>query len=177
MNTKNRLGAWVLSGAMAVGLAAPFALAQTATDKAVQEGQQKQGGGRHRWGRHGRGKGRHAFGGVALTDGQKTQMKQLRESFQQRTESLRTELRNKTKELHQANQGGAFNESLVAQKLAETAPLRAKLMGERLKLRQEMMAVLTPEQKTQLEQRREQFKQKMQQRREHKTEQQSSVVR
>jgi Spy/CpxP family protein refolding chaperone len=38
------------------------------------------------------------------------------------------------------------------------APLRAKLMSEHFKLRQEALAVLTPEQKAQLEQLREQFK-------------------
>lgn len=175
MNQKNRLGAWVLSGVMAAGLAVPYAFAQTTTDKTVQEGQQKPGGRRGHWGRHGRGRGHGAFGGVALTDAQKTQMKQLRESFHQRTASLRAELRDKMKELHQANQGGAFNESLTAQKLAETAPLRAKLMGEHMKLRQEMTALLTPEQKTQIEQKREQFKQRMKERRADKTGQQTSV--
>ena len=38
------------------------------------------------------------------------------------------------------------------------AALQAKLMGEEFRLRQESLPVLTPEQKTQLEQRREQFK-------------------
>ena len=49
------------------------------------------------------------------------------------------------------------------QKLTEAAGLQAKLMGEEFRMRQESMAVLTPEQKTQLEQRRAEFKAKREQ--------------
>jgi len=95
-----------------------------------------------------------------LTDEQKAQMKQIRQSYRERTQPLRQELRAKMKGLRQANQGGAFNEALAAQTLTETAGLRAKLMGERFKLRQEMIASLTPEQKAKIEQMRERFKAK-----------------
>ncbi|MGH9935267.1 MAG: Spy/CpxP family protein refolding chaperone, partial [Blastocatellia bacterium] len=127
-----------------------------------QSDSQKQRGGkgefgRHR-GRHGRGMRGAMFRELNLTEAQKTQMKQLHQSYRERTQPLRQELRAKMQELRQANQGGTFNEALATQKLAETAGLRAKLMGERFKLRQEMMAALTPEQKTQFEQMREQFK-------------------
>ncbi|HET8675268.1 MAG TPA: hypothetical protein VFO63_05740, partial [Blastocatellia bacterium] len=47
---------------------------------------------------------------------------------------------------------------LVSQKLAEIAPLEAKMMAERARIHQETLSVLTPEQKTKLEQMREQFK-------------------
>jgi Spy/CpxP family protein refolding chaperone len=60
--------------------------------------------------------------------------------------------------LRQASEGGTFNEALATQKLTETAGLQAKLMGERFKLHQEMLTVLTAEQKTQLEQMKAQFK-------------------
>ena len=40
------------------------------------------------------------------------------------------------------------------------AGLQAKLMGEQFRMRQEMLSVLTPEQKTQLEQKRAEFKAK-----------------
>jgi Spy/CpxP family protein refolding chaperone len=75
-------------------------------------------------------------------------------------------------ELREAEQGGAFNEGLAAQKLSESATIQARLMGERFRMRQEMTAVLTPEQKTQLDQmrqesktRREQFKSRRAERR------------
>jgi Spy/CpxP family protein refolding chaperone len=106
-----------------------------------------------------------------LTGAQQEQMKQIRQSFSQRTQSLRQELRAKRQELRQANQGGAFNEALATQKLTEMAGLQAKLMGEGFKLRQEMLAVLTPEQKAQLEKTREQFKSKRAERRSRQGEQ------
>jgi len=142
-------------------LVASVAFAQTAT---TTQGDQNKARGEWR-GRGGRG-GDHrgGFGGggmfakLNLTDAQKASMKQIRESFGERTKSLREQLRAKRQELRQANQGGTFNEALATQNLTESAGLQAKLMGEEFKLRQDMLAVLTPEQKTQLDQMRQQFK-------------------
>ena len=146
-------------------LVASVAFAQTA---GTTQGDQNKARGEWR-GRGGRGEGREGdhrggfmgggmFAKLNLTDAQKASMKQIRESFGERTKSLREQLRAKRQELHQANQGGTFNEALTAQNLTESAGLQAKLMGEEFKLRQEMLAVLTPEQKTQLDQMRQQFK-------------------
>ena len=144
-------------------LVASVAFAQTAGT--TQNDQNKARG---EWRGRGRGEGRKGdhrggFGGgmfhkLNLTDAQKASMKQIRESFGERTKSLREQLRAKRQELRQANQGGTFNEALAAQKLTESAGLQAKLMGEQFKLHQEMLAVLTPEQKTQMEQMRQEFK-------------------
>jgi len=146
-------------------LVASVAFAQTA---GTTQGDQNKARGEWR-GRGGRGEGRKGdhrggfmgggmFAKLNLTDAQKASMKQIRQSFGERTKSLREQLRAKRQELHQANQGGTFNEALTAQNLTESAGLQAKLMGEEFKLRQEMLAVLTPEQKTQLDQMRQQFK-------------------
>ena len=144
-------------------LVASVAFAQTA---GTTQGDQNKA--RGEWRGRGRGEGRKGdhrggFGGgmfekLNLTDAQKASMKQIRESFGERTKSLRQQLQAKRQELRQANQGGTFNEALTAQKLTESAGLQAKLMGEQFKLHQEMLAVLTPEQRTQLEQMRQQFK-------------------
>jgi protein CpxP len=146
-------------------LVASVAFAQTATT--TQSDQNKARG---EWrGRGGRGEGRQGdhrggFGGggmfakLNLTDAQKASMKQIRESFGERTKSLREQLRAKRQGLRQANDGGTFTDALVTQNLSESAGLQAKLMGEEFNLRQEMLAVLTPEQKTQLDQMRQQFK-------------------
>src|SRR2546423_8410240 len=114
----------------------------------------------HSWGGRGERGGMHGmmFQGLNLTDDQKARMKQISESFRERTQSLRDELRAKRQELRKANEGGTFNESVASQKLQESASLQAKLMGEQFKLRQEMLSVLTPEQKKQLEQNRAEFK-------------------
>jgi Spy/CpxP family protein refolding chaperone len=95
---------------------------------------------------------------VDSTEDQKTKIKQIRETFAQSNKPLREQLRAKRQELRQASEGGTFNEALATQKLTEMASLEAKLMGEQHKLHQEMLSVLTAEQKAQLEQSRAQFK-------------------
>jgi protein CpxP len=147
-------------------VAAPIAIAQQQQQQGgAGEGQTKQrgewgdkrGGGRRGGGGHfGRGGG--MFRGIELTDDQKSRLQQLRQDYSQRTQGLREQLRAKHGEIRQANEGGTFNESLVAQKLTEAASLQAKLMGEDFRLRQESFGVLTAEQRTQLEQRREERK-------------------
>jgi protein CpxP len=152
-----KLKAFALPAVMACTLAMP-AFAQSADQGGQPQERGKQGFGRFHGG-HGRGGG-NAWQQLNLTEAQKTQMKQIRESYRERTQSLHQELRSKKQELRQANQGGTFNEALTTQVLTESAALEAKLMGERFKMRQEMLALLTPEQKNQLEQRREQHKMK-----------------
>jgi protein CpxP len=140
----------------AVALAASIAVAQSVkTDQANPQGR------RHEWRGQGMKRGFHrdgAFNRLNLTDDQKAKMKQIRESFAERNKGLMAELKAKRQELRQASEGGTFNEALASQKLTETAGLQAKLMGERFKLHQEMLTVLTAEQKTQLEQMKAQFK-------------------
>ncbi|HZS06541.1 MAG TPA: Spy/CpxP family protein refolding chaperone [Blastocatellia bacterium] len=139
---------------MPVAVAIPIALAQSS---GTNQGQTKEPGAarRERGGHHGR-HGDWMPGGFArglnLTDAQKAQMKQLSQSFRERTQPLRNELRAKHEALREASQGSTFNEALATQKLTEMAAVEAKLMGERFRMRQEMLALLTPEQKTQLEQ-------------------------
>ena len=113
-----------------------------------------------RFGRGGHGMRGGMFRGIELTEDQKTRVKQINDSFRQRTQSLHEQLRAKRQELRQASEGGTFNEALATQKLTETAGLQAKLMGERFKMRQEMESVLTAEQKAQIEQKRAEFKAK-----------------
>jgi len=145
-------------------LVASVALAQTA---GTTQGDHNKA--RGEWRGRGRGEGREGdhrggfmgggmFEKLNLTDDQKARMKTIRESFGERTKALRDQLEAKRQELRQANQGDTFNEALATQKLTESAGLQAKLMGEEFKLRQEMLTVLTPEQKTQLDQLRQQFK-------------------
>jgi protein CpxP len=174
MNKLGKIKTLTIASLSAVALAAPIAFAQST---ATTQDQQKTTRGEHRggkgWGDHGRGGfGRDGerggrggmrgmmFRGIDLTDDQKAKLKTIRESFHERTKSLHEQLRAKRQELHQANESGTFNEALAIQKLTETAGLQAKLMGEQFKMRQEMLAVLTAEQKTQLEQKRAEMKAK-----------------
>jgi periplasmic protein CpxP/Spy len=144
----------------AIALAASIAVAQTVNqDPGAQQGQHM--------GRHGGRDGHKGWGGMRdggffrqlnLTDDQKAKMKQIRDSFAQSNKPLRDQLRAKRQELRQASEGGTFNEALATQKLTEIAPLEAKLMASEHDLHQQMLSVLTTEQKAQLEQSRAQFK-------------------
>jgi Spy/CpxP family protein refolding chaperone len=164
MKKLGRIQTFAVAGLSALALATPLAQAQTAG------GEQGARQGAHE-GRYGKGgefghRGGHfggAFRGIDLTDEQKTRLQQLRKDFGERTKPLREQLRAKREELRQAESGTTFNEALATQKLTEAAGLQAKLMAEQFRLRQESLAVLTPEQKSQLEQRRQQFEQRREQ--------------
>ena len=156
---KGRIKTVAIATLSAIALAASIAVAQTVTtDQSNPQGTRTE--------RHG-GRGDHkGWGGMRggmfkqlnLTDDQKAKMKQIRESFATQNKPLRDQLRAKRQELRQASEGGTFNEALATQKLTDMASLEAKVMGERFKLHQEMLSVLTPEQKAQLEQSKAQFK-------------------
>jgi Spy/CpxP family protein refolding chaperone len=100
------------------------------------------------------------FAGLNLTDAQKQQIQQIHQSHQAAIDPLMQQMRTMRRELWQAQSGQTFDEALVRQKLTDIAGVEAKLMGEQFRMRQETIAVLTPDQKTQLEQRQEQFKQR-----------------
>ena len=160
---KGRFKTFAIATLSAIALAASIAVAQTVTtDQGTQQGTRTE----RRGGRGGH-KGHDGSGGMReggffrqlnLTEDQKAKIKQIRETFAQTNKPLRDQLRAKRQELRQANEGGTFNEALATQKLTEMASLEAKLMGEQHKLHQEMLSVLTAEQKAQLEQSRAQFK-------------------
>ncbi len=171
MKTLGKMQKLAIASLSAIALVASMAVAQTVqTDQGTQkpagewhgrDGKGGHGGHGKRMGRRGKGwSGMHGafFKQLNLTDDQKAKMKEIRVSFAERNKPLREQLRAKRQELRQANEGGTFNEALATQKLTEMASLQAKLMGQGISLRQEMMSVLTPEQKTQLEQQKAQFK-------------------
>ena len=164
MNKLGRFKTLAIATLSAIALAASIAVAQTVTTDQgnAQDTRTERRGGRNRGQHKGHGWGGMRrggfFGQLNLTEDQKGKIQQIRESFAQRNKPLRQELRAKRQELRQANEGGTFNEALATQKLTEMASLEAKLMGERAKLHQETLSVLTAEQKAQLEQSKAQFK-------------------
>ena len=157
---KGRIKTFAIATASAIALAASIAVAQTVTtNQGTQQGPRAE----HRGGRGGnKGWGGMREGGffkqLNLTEDQKAKIKQIRETFAQSNKPLRDQVRAKRQELRQASEGGTFNEALATQKLTEIAPLEAKLMSEQHKLHEQMLSVLTAEQKAQLEQSRAQFK-------------------
>ena len=173
MKKLGKIKTLTIASLSAVALAAPIALAQsTGSTQNPQEIRGERHGQGKGWGGRGNGEGRGErgdrggemrgmmFNGINLTDDQKAKMKQISQSFRERTQSLHQNLRSKRQELRQANEGNTFNEALATQKLQESASIEAKLMGEQFRMRQEMQSVLTSEQKAQLEQKRAEFKAK-----------------
>jgi Spy/CpxP family protein refolding chaperone len=162
MNKLGRFKTLAIATLSAIALVASIAVAQTVTpDQGNTQGTRTER-------RGGRGKG-HGWRGMRrggffrqlnLTEDQKARIKQIRQNFATQNQPLREQLRAKRQELRQASEGGTFNEALATQKLTEMASLQAKLMGERHKLHQEMLSVLTTEQKAQLEQSKAQIKER-----------------
>jgi Spy/CpxP family protein refolding chaperone len=156
-----------------IALAGSIVFAQTTTpNQSNTQGTrtERRAGGKHRG--HGFGGMRGGFfGQLNLTEDQKTKIQQIHQSFAERNKPLHEQLRAKRQELRQASEGGTFNEALATQKLTEMASLEAKLMGERFRLHQETLSVLTPEQKAQLEQSKAQFKNRRGERRQRDMEQ------
>ena len=151
MKKLNRIKSVVAAIILAAAFAVPVAIAQSTDD-----------GGRGRRGREGHfgrrgGEGR-IFKQLDLTDAQKAQMKQIREDSREQIRPLAEQIRAKRQEIRQAREGGTVNEALVTQKLTEIAPLEAKLIAERARVHEQMLSVLTAEQRSKLEQMREQFK-------------------
>ena len=159
---KGRFKILAIASLSAIALAASIAFAQTVTtdQSNTQQGTRTEGRGPR--GEHGHGWGGMRDGGffkqLNLTEDQKAKIKQIHESSAQTTKPLRDQLQAKRQELRQASEGGTFNEALATQKLTEMASLEAKLMGERFRVHQETLSVLTAEQKAQLEQSKAQFK-------------------
>ncbi len=155
---KGRIKKFAIASISAIALAASIAVAQTATtNQGTQQPMERHGGhGGHKgWGGMREG---GFFKQLNLTEDQKAKIKQIRETFAQTNKPLRDQVHAKRQELRQASEGGTFNEALATQKLTEIAPLEAKLMASEHNLHQEMLSVLTAEQKAQLEQSRAQFK-------------------
>lgn len=86
-----------------------------------------------------------------LTDSQKKQIKTLMNEKWQNHQVLRTKMEASRKTLHQYKQGSEFNESefrAIAQKHAD---LKTEMMFQQAKNRQQIFAVLTPEQQQKAE--------------------------
>ena len=161
MKRLNKIQTIAIALFLAIGVAIPVAMAQTSDNG---------GGVKKERGFHGRGHGRHGgrmmgFRNLDLTDDQKAQMKQIRETSFQNLRPVMEQIRAKRREIREASQDGNVNEALVTQKLIEIAPLEAKLQAERARVHQQMLSVLTADQKAKLDQQRAEFKAKRAERR------------
>jgi protein CpxP len=154
-----------LNKVKATALAVALSISAVTSVSLAQSGSAPEGAGERRsrgWrghGKHGGGfGGERAFSQLGLSDAQQTQITQIRETNREALLPLMEQVRTKRHEVRELSNGATFDEALVRQKLTEIADLETKLMAQQFRIHQEMLAVLTPEQKTKLEQTREQFK-------------------
>jgi protein CpxP len=126
-----------------------------------QRGPGRLGPGGGRMGRrlHGRAAGRLALRGLDLSDAQREQIRGMAERLREGNKARHDELR----QLMQLRRGGG---QLTAEQQARAQELVKSLRESRQSLHQEMLGVLTPEQRTQLEQRRKEMQERREQFRE-----------
>lgn len=164
---KKLTGGLALAGAIAltgvVGFAQQTGEGQNERPRG-ERGWGRGGGGRHKGGFDGEGRG---FGGrfaekLNLTDAQKAQMEQIEERFRQTAQSLREQGRGERGEGFDAFGGGTFNESAVRAAAQARANRQVEMEVAHARMMHEMYNVLTPEQKSQLEAERQQRQQRRQ---------------
>jgi periplasmic protein CpxP/Spy len=125
----------------------------------------QQGGGERRgFGGPGRGGPRGGGGGLGvlerdlnLTDAQKAQVKQIRDSFEESTKSLREQLFNAGGTPFDDLKDGAFDEAAVRAAAQARANLHVELEVAQARMMSQVYALLTAEQKAKLAERRQQF--------------------
>ena len=127
-------------------------------------------GRRHRGEKHGgrggfgkgidgeRGDGLRGFGNLNLSDAQQQQFRQLRESHRTATESLRNEMRQILSQRRAGN-------GLTTEQQARLRELNSQLRASHEKLQSDFSAILTPEQRQQIQQRREETRKRFEERR------------
>jgi Spy/CpxP family protein refolding chaperone len=92
---------------------------------------------------------RAGFGNLSLSNEQKAQLKQLRETTQQQNEQLFADARSTRQELHSLR---GTNDARAVELKAHLETLRPQLEAARKQQHEAFVNVLTPEQRTQLEQ-------------------------
>jgi Spy/CpxP family protein refolding chaperone len=166
--------------AVAVVAFTTFVSAQDTNTNKETDSMQRQERGERRGGRRGIGdkgmRGNHrgekmmvrGLGRLNLSDAQKEQVRAIMENFKASTETQREEMRN----LRMKNRDGI----ITADEQARFQELRTQLKASGEQMRNSILAVLTAEQKTQLEQMKEQMKQRKEERRQNRLNRQNQTT-
>lgn len=98
--------------------------------------------------RGGHHRGGMMFRGLDLTEEQKAQAKLIMEASKAKTQPMREAMKASRQKLHDATANGAFDEATVTAIAVEQAGLSAQMTVEKTRVRSQMFALLTTEQKT-----------------------------
>jgi protein CpxP len=95
-----------------------------------------------------------------LTDEQKAQIKKIQESTEESTKTLHEQMRTLHESQGDPMSAGTFDEAAVRAQAQARANIQVELEVAQARMMSQVLAVLTPEQKAQLSERRKQFEQK-----------------
>jgi Spy/CpxP family protein refolding chaperone len=95
-----------------------------------------------------------------LTDEQKAQIKKIADSAEESTKALREQMRSLHESQPDPLSGGTFDEAAVRAAAQARANVQVELEVAHARVMSQVLAVLTPEQKAQLNERRKQFEQR-----------------
>lgn len=159
----------------ALALAGVLLLAGLGFASFAQDGPQRGFGGGGPRGEHG-GKGPRGgripfLRGLDLTDAQKAQIKQITDSAEAGTKELRQRMYALHESELSALADGTFNEGAVRAAAQERANVQVEMEVARARTMSQIFAVLTPEQKTRIAAKRQEFEQR---RREHEAQRQNA---
>ncbi len=101
------------------------------------------------------------LGNLDLTDAQKEQVKTLTTAFRTAVEPFRTQLRDLSQEMRTATANGAFNEAQVRTIAENQAKVNVEITVASEKLRSEIYAILTPEQRAKVDEEQTQMQRGM----------------
>ena len=140
-----------------VAMGAMFILAQTAEKPEGKRGFGKKGFGK---------RGGHAmmFRGLDLTEEQKAQMKQIRQTSKETVKPIREQMKANRQKLAELSASSNFDQAQVQAIAAQQGSLTAQMIVEREKVKSQIFQILTPEQKAKAAEIGAQRKQKMQER-------------
>lgn len=181
MSFKRKLISAVTSAAAVVAFSSFVSAQDNSTNKEDNSTQKQEmrgmrGGGRRGFGGKGMRGGKHdggdrmlmrSLGKLNLSDAQKEQVRTISENFKTSNQSLFEEMRS----LGMKKRDGV----ITADEQARAGELKTQLKASSEQMKSSVMAILTDEQKTQLEQMKAEMKQKMMERRQNRMNRQNQV--
>lgn len=130
-------------------------------------GKQGHRAGQGKHGNHGKRRGhsmKMLFRELELTDVQKEQIKSIAQASRESSKSLREQVKANREQLRKIGEGGVFSETQVQAIAEQQGALHAQMIVERERVKSQIFAILTPEQKAKAAELKARFEQKMQER-------------
>jgi periplasmic protein CpxP/Spy len=163
MSLQSRLTGAGLTLGLLVTFSMPLLAQQSSTTQDAQEQQQTERMGKKRWhrGKHGgRGGPMRMFRELGLSEAQQQQAKAIMERYEQSNKPQRDEMR----QLHQ-QMGQTATGAVDTQAQARAEALRTELRESRKRMHDELLTILTPDQRAKLEQMKQERKARHEERR------------